>query len=70
MSSKNNSVIVIYCKDCGARFSLTEGEKKFFISRGISTPRRCRKCRAAKRTVLSSQKHFKLGQVLQVAGEE
>jgi hypothetical protein len=37
------------CRDCEADYTLTEDQRKFFLSRGLAIPRRCPECRAAKR---------------------
>ena len=39
------------CVECGAEFIFTAGEQEFFNSRGFSNePKRCRSCRAVRRT--------------------
>ena len=37
------------CVDCGGDWILTEGEKKFFDDKGLTTPKRCKPCRQAKK---------------------
>jgi putative zinc ribbon protein len=37
------------CCDCGDTWMLSRGEREFFAGRGLSEPRRCKPCRAAKR---------------------
>ncbi|MCJ7576664.1 MAG: zinc-ribbon domain-containing protein [Dehalococcoidia bacterium] len=40
----------IECSDCGAIFTFTARENKFFASKGLTNePRRCPQCRKAKR---------------------
>ncbi len=39
------------CVECGGEFIFTAGEQEFFNSRGFSNePKRCRSCRAVRRT--------------------
>ena len=42
------------CADCGTAFIFTEGEQRFFATKGFPDPRRCRGCRNAKRLVKAS----------------
>lgn len=35
----------IQCCDCGEFFEFSEGEKKFFESKGLQIPKRCKECR-------------------------
>lgn len=37
------------CVDCGTVFELTDGERAWFVSKGMSVPRRCRACREIRR---------------------
>jgi hypothetical protein len=37
------------CRDCEADFTLTEDQRRFFLSRNLAIPKRCPECRAAKR---------------------
>lgn len=37
------------CVDCGKEFTLTEGEIKFYKSKGLQLPKRCKECRDKKR---------------------
>lgn len=40
----------IECSDCGAIFTFTARENKFFASKGLTNePKRCPQCRKAKR---------------------
>jgi CxxC-x17-CxxC domain-containing protein len=40
---------VLKCIDCGADFTFTAGEQRFFEGKGFTNqPRRCRACKAAK----------------------
>lgn len=38
---------LLVCKDCGAAFVVTAGERQFLEDRGLSTPKRCKACRRA-----------------------
>jgi len=42
------------CADCGQEFVFTASEQQFYADRGFSDPRRCRNCRAARKTQMSS----------------
>lgn len=33
------------CKDCGSDFAISAKEVRFFQSRGLQIPKRCKKCR-------------------------
>ena len=35
----------IICKDCGKSFSILPKEEKFYTSKGLQIPKRCKKCR-------------------------
>ena len=37
------------CIDCGANFTITDGEKTFFESKGFTMPKRCVDCRRKKK---------------------
>lgn len=37
--------IEIICADCGQKFNFTPGEQRFYISKNLTAPRRCRTCR-------------------------
>lgn len=41
--------VMITCKDCGARFTFTAREQRFYESRGWRKPIRCRACRERKK---------------------
>jgi len=40
------------CVDCGATFIFKVGEQRYFASKGLSTPKRCLKCRQRRRDTL------------------
>lgn len=42
------------CVDCGKTFTITVGEKEYFESKGFELPKRCSKCRKAKKTTNSN----------------
>ena len=35
----------IICKDCGKSFSISLDEEKFYTSKGLQIPKRCKECR-------------------------
>lgn len=39
----------IICKDCGKSFSISPEEDKFYISKGLQIPKRCKECRKARK---------------------
>jgi hypothetical protein len=39
----------IQCSDCGQSFNFSQGEQEFFQKKGMSEPKRCKDCRAAKK---------------------
>jgi hypothetical protein len=41
--------VIRLCRDCKEEFLLRRGEIDFFKKQGLALPRRCRKCRKAKR---------------------
>jgi cold shock CspA family protein len=51
MSDETNSVVEDRrCRDCGAAFAITAGAATFLESRGLALPKRCRQCRAERRS--------------------
>lgn len=44
------------CSDCKADFVFTEGEAKFFASKGLTIPKRCKPCRQARKESRQDQK--------------
>ncbi|OGN87622.1 MAG: zinc-binding protein [Chloroflexi bacterium GWC2_73_18] len=38
------------CVDCGLDFMFSASEQEFYAERGFSEPRRCRSCRASRKT--------------------
>ncbi len=39
----------LYCVDCGGPFTWTGGEQGFYAEKGFTEPKRCKRCREAKR---------------------
>jgi hypothetical protein len=39
----------IECKDCGRVFTFTATEQAFYAEKGITAPKRCRKCRSERK---------------------
>ena len=37
------------CLDCGEQFTFTTGEQRFYWSKGLSEPKRCKQCRVIRR---------------------
>lgn len=48
------------CKECGKEFYVTVGEAEFLKSRGLDLPKRCYKCRTARR--IAKQNGQQVGQ--------
>ena len=42
----------IPCLDCGAIFTFTAGEQRYFLSKDLSEPKRCPQCRLKRRLSL------------------
>lgn len=40
---------IIKCKDCGEEFVFTETEQKFYAKQEYQNPKRCWKCRQARK---------------------
>ena len=40
------------CIDCGATFTFTVGEQRYFLSKGLSEPKRCPQCRLKRKASL------------------
>jgi hypothetical protein len=43
------------CVDCGDYFVFTEGEQRFFASKGLVEPKRCPGCREKRKLTLAPQ---------------
>jgi len=44
------------CIDCGRTFAFSEGEQRYFLSKGLAEPKRCPECRKARRDTLNLSK--------------
>jgi hypothetical protein len=42
------------CADCGQEFVFTEGEQRYFWSKGLAEPKRCKPCRVIRRRSIVS----------------
>jgi NAD-dependent SIR2 family protein deacetylase len=42
----------IRCVDCGADFTFSVGEQRYFLSKGLSVPKRCPQCRLKRKLTL------------------
>jgi NAD-dependent SIR2 family protein deacetylase len=40
------------CVDCGNQFAFNAGEQRFYLSKGLSTPKRCPDCRQKRKNTL------------------
>lgn len=53
---ENKEDIIIKCIGCGAEFTFTYSEQKNYELRGFTAPKRCKKCRKARRAEIESKK--------------
>ena len=44
----------LICTDCGQDFIFTEGEQRYFWSKGLADPKRCKPCRIIRRRSIVS----------------
>jgi ribosomal protein L36 len=50
MTSENeNDDLLLACRDCNADFVITSSQRKWFIERSLTVPKRCPACRLARR---------------------
>lgn len=42
---ENSPAMTVVCKDCGEEFTITNGEKQWYESKGLCLPVRCHECR-------------------------
>ena len=42
----------LVCCDCGQAFTFSTGEQRYFLSKGLSIPKRCKACRQKRRASL------------------
>ena len=48
--------MTLHCKECGEEFIWTEGEQRFYASKGlVNQPARCWNCRTNRRQALSTE---------------
>ena len=47
---RNEVYATLTCQDCGEEFTITRGEYEFYTSKGLELPKRCPKCREAKKS--------------------
>ena len=40
------------CVDCDCAFIWTEGEQRYYLGRGLATPKRCQSCRLRRRETI------------------
>ncbi|NQT73566.1 MAG: zinc-ribbon domain containing protein [Chloroflexi bacterium] len=45
------------CVDCGQAFLFSEGEQRFFWSKGLEKPKRCPDCRELRKRTLARAHH-------------
>lgn len=46
----------LVCLDCGQKFIFTESEQRFFWSKNLSEPKRCKPCRMFRRRSIMNVK--------------
>ncbi|MFC2045594.1 zinc-ribbon domain containing protein [Chloroflexota bacterium] len=46
----NNKSLI--CVECGCEFIFTIGEQRYYLSKGLSTPKRCSQCRLRRKLSL------------------
>lgn len=46
---EKKEVLVVDCVDCGVTFDISVEEQNWYEERGYQMPKRCNKCRKAKR---------------------
>ena len=42
----------LQCLDCGLSFIFSKGEQRYFLSKGLSEPKRCPQCRLKRKASL------------------
>lgn len=53
--------IHITCINCGEKFEFSDAEQRFFQSKGLESPKRCKDCRKSKKTEENVESICKLG---------
>lgn len=49
MSKEESVPMMILCRDCREKFVFTAGEQEFYAEKGFTPPKRCPKCRTARK---------------------
>jgi len=44
---------ILHCTDCDKDFVFTVGEQRYFVSRGLSIPKRCHPCRQIRKDTIN-----------------
>ena len=44
----------LVCSDCGLKFTFAQDEQRFFWSKGLAEPKRCKPCRIIRRRSIVS----------------
>jgi RNase P subunit RPR2 len=47
--------ITIICKQCQKPFIWTAGEQKYYLSKGLATPKYCLKCREIRKASINKE---------------
>ena len=47
--------ITIICKQCHKPFIWTAGEKRYYLSKGLATPRHCPQCRQIRQASINRE---------------
>ena len=51
--------IIIKCQFCGATFTFTESEQRFYESKGFTNlPKRCEKCRRERKKMFETRENY------------
>ncbi len=53
---ENGSLMIVKCKDCGIYFMLPQDEAVWFSDRGMMPPKRCPRCRKARKNEKTVEK--------------
>lgn len=46
---ENGEIFVVKCRDCNNLFVQTKDEREWFLSNNLQIPKRCEKCRSARK---------------------
>jgi len=46
---------ILFCLGCGAEFVFSAGEQRFFLSKGLTEPKRCPECRQRRKATIAHQ---------------